>query len=122
MVTGRALGFAYNRGVMSSPARPFLLVRLAAIGAAALVAHAAHAQSAPEGHTPRPAAPEPKVERIVHHDGLSHIEELRVGGRTRSIEVQTRSALPGYEVRPIDPAQDDRRSGAGQRQWRVLAF
>lgn len=72
--------------------------------------------------TARAEAPQPKVERLVHSDGYSRIEELRIGGRTRSIEVQTRSALPGYEVRPIDPAQDDRRSGAGQRQWRVLAF
>ncbi|TSE21483.1 hypothetical protein Talka_00158 [Tepidimonas alkaliphilus] len=72
--------------------------------------------------TPPSGGPEPKVERLIHADGYSRIEELRIGGRTRSIEVQTRSAVPGYEVRPIDPAQDDRRSGAGQRQWRVLAF
>ncbi|MDM7456866.1 MAG: hypothetical protein P3W97_006345 [Tepidimonas sp.] len=95
-----------------------------AIGVAAvLLACAATAQ--PAGSPPPTAtamAPEPKVERLVQQDGHSRIEELRVGGQTRSIDVHTRSALPGYEVRPIDPGVEDQRSGAGSRRWRVLAF
>lgn len=81
----------------------------------------AAAQSAPDAAA-TPAAPEPKVERLVHQDGHSRIEELRVGGQTRSIDVRTRSAVPGYEVRPIDPGVGDERSGAGSRRWRVLDF
>lgn len=104
---------------MSAPALARRRALLVATCAAACGLAAAQPAAAPAA---TPGAPEPKVERLVHGDGLSRIAELRVGGRTRSIEVQTRSALPGYEVRPIDPAQDDRRSGAGQRQWRVLAF
>lgn len=104
---------------MSIFAPPLCIRRWLPALACAALAGFAHAQPAPQASDPRP---EPKVERFVHHDGLSRIEELRIGGRTRSIEVQTRSGLAGYEVRPIDPAQDDRRSGAGQRQWRVMAF
>ncbi|MCS6811079.1 MAG: hypothetical protein NZ694_07430 [Tepidimonas sp.] len=101
---------------------PYLYLRLALPALLGLsVACAAHAQSAPTAAAAT-AAPEPKVERLVHQDGYSRIEELRIGGRTRSIEVQTRSGLAGYEVRPLDPGQDDQRSGAGQRRWRVLAF
>ncbi|MFN3612443.1 hypothetical protein [Tepidimonas sp.] len=93
-----------------------------ALGVAAVlftcVATAQTADSAPAAAT----APEPKVERLLHQDGHSRIEELRVGGQTRSIDVRTRSALPGYEIRPIDPGVADERSGAGSRRWRVLAF
>lgn len=93
-----------------------------ALGVAAVLfacsATAQPADSAPAAAT----APEPKVERLVHQDGHSRIEELRVRGQTRTIDVRTRSALPGYEVRPIDPGVGDERSGAGSRRWRVLAF
>jgi len=81
----------------------------------------AAAQSAPDAAATATAT-EPKVERLVQQDGLSRIEELRVGGQTRSIDVHTRSAVPGYEVRPIDPGVSDDRSGAGSRRWRVLDF
>jgi len=66
--------------------------------------------------------PEPTTERIVHHDAGSRIEELRVGGQTRSIEVETNSRVPGYRVQPIDPAQSPNKSGAGKSSWRVLNF
>ncbi len=95
-------------------------VALLGLGGAALV----NAQPAGVAGTepPAPRYPEPKVERLVHADGLSRVEELRVGGQTRRIEVQTRSAVPGYEVRPIDGARSDEMSGAGMRRWRVVQF
>ena len=66
---------------------------------------------------------EQKTERIVHHDAGSRIEELRVGGQTRSIEVQTNSRVPGYQVQPIDPARSpDDKGPAGKSSWRVLTF
>ncbi len=84
----------------------------------------AHAQpgGAADAEPPAPRFPEPKVERLVHGDGLSRVEELRIGGQTRRIEVQTRSALPGYDVQPIDGARSDELSGAGTRRWRLLRF
>ena len=64
-----------------------------------------------------------KVDRIMHHDSGSRIAELRIGGITRHIEVQTRSGLPAYQVRPLDPARSpDTDHGSGQRSWRMLQF
>ena len=66
---------------------------------------------------------EQKTERITHQDAGSRIEELRVGGQTRSIEVQTNTAVPGYQVQPLDGGQaSDGKSGAGKSSWRVLKF
>lgn len=66
---------------------------------------------------------EQKTERLVHQDAGSRIEELRVGGQTRSIEVQTNSRVPGYQVQPLDPAQaSDGRGSTGKSSWRVLNF
>jgi hypothetical protein len=87
----------------------------------AMSASAAWAQP-PVSDAPASTAIEPKVERAVLQEGYTRIEELRIGGQTRSIDVQTRSAVPGYEVRPIDPALPNERSGAGTRRWRVLRF
>lgn len=95
-------------------------LRPAVVATLVLTSGISAAQGAPQTSTR--AAVEPKVERFVHQDGYSRIEELRVGGLTRSIGVQTRSAVPGYEVRPIDPGLADERSGAGKRRWRVLDF
>jgi len=93
-----------------------------AVTVAAALALPCAARAATDPATPQPSAPEPKVERLVHHDGWSRIEELRIGGQTRTIEVRTRSGLPSYEVRPIDPGVSDDRSGAGTRRWRVTDF
>jgi hypothetical protein len=66
---------------------------------------------------------EPKTERIIHHDRGSRIEELRVGGQTRSIQVDTNSQVPGYQVQPIDPSQSNQDKGAaGKSSWRVIKF
>lgn len=97
------------------PARPPLPTLLFVLSAGSAVAQ-------PAAEPPAHRAPEPKVERILHQDGHTRVEELRIGGQTRSIDVRTRSALPGYEVRPIDPGVSDERSGAGSRRWRVLDF
>ena len=67
---------------------------------------------------------EQRTERIVHLDSGSRIEELRVGGQTRSIDVETNSRVPGYQVQPMDPSQvrDGRGSTPGKSSWRVLRF
>jgi hypothetical protein len=66
---------------------------------------------------------EAKSELIVHHDRGSRVEELRVGGQTRSIQVDTNSQVPGYQIQPIDPAQSTQYKGAaGKSSWRVIKF
>lgn len=52
------------------------------------------------------------IERIHVEGGSSHIDELRVGGETRSITVQPKGAFPAYDVQPA----------TGTRAWKVLGF
>ena len=55
-----------------------------------------------------------RIERIVVEDAGSRIDELRVGGETRSITVQPKvgGKLPAYEVRPNN----------GTRVWNLGRF
>ncbi|MEY2682930.1 MAG: hypothetical protein RJA09_74 [Pseudomonadota bacterium] len=94
-----------------------------------LGAATAQAPAAPTDSTPatRSTAIEQNAQRITHHDSGSRIEEVRVGGETRSIEVETNSRVPGYHVQPVGgPAAADNMgqpSGNGGRSaWRVLRF
>ena len=55
-----------------------------------------------------------RIERIVVEDAGSRIDELHVGGETRSITVQPKASgkLPAYEVRPNN----------GTRVWNLGRF
>jgi hypothetical protein len=73
----------------------------------------------------------PKVERIVHQDAGSVVQELKVGGETTRIEVQTQADVPGYQVAPTHATQgpanpDGQRTGtagsAGRATWRLFNF
>lgn len=52
------------------------------------------------------------IERIHMEGGTSSIDELRVGGETRSITVQPKGGMPAYDVQPV----------TGTRAWKVLGF
>lgn len=71
------------------------------------------------------AADEAKVmERITHEDAGTRIDELRVGGQTRSIDVQPKNGAPAYEIAPqptVDTANDGKGS-SGRSRWRILSF
>ena len=90
-----------------------------------LSALACVAQAQP-GATPAasaPAAIEQRAEVITHEDAGSRIDELRVGGQTRRIEVHTKSALPAYQVQPLDASpQEGTQRGAGKSSWRLVDF
>jgi hypothetical protein len=71
------------------------------------------------------------VERIVHEDAGSRVQELKVGGQTKQIEVQTKTDLPAYQINPADAVQgpanpDGQRTGnagsAGRATWRLFKF
>ncbi|HEX5806366.1 MAG TPA: hypothetical protein VFY31_08540 [Macromonas sp.] len=87
-----------------------------------------HALAQAPAAAPAPAAAvEPKSEHITHEDAGSRIEELRVGGQTRSIDVQPKTDVPGYQVKPIDPTRTPEGSGPGatpegKSSWRLLNF
>ena len=72
------------------------------------------AASLPTATTAMPAqAPtEQRVERIHLEDGGSIIDELRIGGETKSINVQPKGGMPAYQVGPV----------SGERSWKVLGF
>lgn len=78
---------------------------------------------------PAPAPAEPRVERIVHEDEGSRIEELRVRGTTQRISVQPKvGTAKGYEILVGDGSRDlgegvnTSRGAAGKRVWNVLSF
>ena len=71
-----------------------------------------------------PGRTEQKVEHIRHEDAGSRIDELRVGGETKSITVQPKGKAPAYDVDPgssnRNPAATDRERGSGG--WKILGF
>ena len=58
------------------------------------------------------AGVEKRTERIRIEDASTSIDELRVGGETRSIMVQPKGDMPSYQVQP----------GSGQRSWKIAIF
>ena len=58
------------------------------------------------------AGVEKRTERIRIEDASTSIDELRVGGETRSITVQPKGDMPSYQVQP----------GNGQRSWKIAIF
>lgn len=55
---------------------------------------------------------EQRSERIHLEDKGSVIDELRVGGETKSIDVQPKGGMPAYQVAPA----------SGQRSWKIMGF
>ncbi|WP_372657080.1 hypothetical protein [Hydrogenophaga sp.] len=94
----------------------------------ALLASAAHAQTPPAATDEAPGRPSSRVERITHEDALARVDELRVGGETKSIEVQPKNGLPGYQITPAQGGENlsegwgQRGGSTGKSSWRVLSF
>jgi len=71
-----------------------------------------------------------KLQRIVVEDAGTRVEEARVGGVTRQIEVQPKTGAPAYQIQPTTvqgpatPASErtGQPGGAGRSTWRVLSF
>lgn len=71
-----------------------------------------------------------RTERLQHEDRGSRIDELRVGGTTRSIAVQPKnSEMPAYDVQPQGGERGNLqvpRTGSdgtvGNRVWNMLKF
>ena len=66
---------------------------------------------------------EKRTEHIVVEDKGSRIEELRVGGETKTITVQPKGGMPAYEVLPENGTSGNANGGTtGSRVWKVLGF
>ena len=67
-----------------------------------------------------------RVERIRIEDEGSRVDELRVGGQTRSITVTPKvSDMPAYEVQPSEGVRNRSRSSSdttGARVWNIRKF
>lgn len=110
--------------MLSTPSLAVGLVLLGASLAPAALAQAV-APSAPAATRAQDPALEPgrsnqTTERIRTEDAGSRIDELRVGGQTRSIVVQPKLDVPAYEVRPTDARGGSDHGGA--RVWNFLRF
>ena len=75
------------------------------------------AQAPAAGQNP-PTAPasaggiEARTERLHHEDSGAKIDELRVGGETKTIDVTPKGGLPAYQIQPT----------TGARSWKILDF
>ncbi|WP_342129160.1 hypothetical protein [Hydrogenophaga sp. OTU3427] len=101
-------------------------ITISALLLSACAATGTLAQSAP-ATTTAPQGVEQKTERIQHKDAGSQIDELRVGGETRRIDVSTQTDVPAYQVAPQSaneaPASGGQRTGsAGRTSWRMFNF
>ena len=93
-------------------------------------------QTAPDVHDQLlnkapPSRVDQRIEHIRVEDGGSRVDELRVGGETKSIKVQPKTAgggVPEYEVLPNNGTRDGgpSRSGAdtitAPRVWTLRKF
>jgi len=98
----------------------FALATASVAGAQTTSPEAVPAESAP-------AAKSERIERITHEDELSRIDELRVGGPTRSIEVQPKIGAPAYESAPAPGGADlsdsaSQGGSTGKSRWRIFNF
>ena len=115
---------------MFTPLKPQHLARAAAlllVGAAAMAQAQtpATAQTAPAENAP--VARSEQIERITHEDALSRVDELRVGGQTRSIEVTPKNGAPAYEIAPAPGGADlsegsSSNGSTGKSRWRIFNF
>jgi len=73
----------------------------------------AAATSAPAATAPvaRPNV-EQRTEHIHLEDNSAVIDEVRVGGETKRIDVKPKGGMPAYQVAPT----------SGERSWKVLGF
>ena len=108
--------------------KPALAVRGLLVAALAIAQGPVGAATAPVRDAPVLDSRTQRVEHIQHEDASNRVNELRVGGETRSISVQPKSGVPAYEVRPADPSgtgASSREAGpgsAGPRVWKMLQF
>jgi len=55
---------------------------------------------------------EKRTERIHVEDADTSIDELRIGGETKTIDVKPKGGMPAYKVQPT----------TGERSWKILDF
>jgi hypothetical protein len=93
--------------------RATLLFSLCLAVAGATSAQSAKPLLAASAADNKTAAPlEQRAERIHVEDASSRIDELRIGGETKTIMVQPKGRMPAYQVQPV----------SGERSWKIANF
>lgn len=100
--------------------RPWAVFASILIGLVAQAQTAAVPVPAP-APAPAPQGKEQKYERIVHEDGGSKVEEVRVGGQTQSITVQSKLGGEPYEIKPASTGKTDSAT-SGKAMWNIGKF
>lgn len=110
---------------MTKTSTPVLVSLVLALGASG----ACLAQTPPAQPAAADTPMEQRAERIRVEDAGSRIDELRVGGQTRSITVQPKGNMPQYDILPSSanraPSTGERNSASasgGTRVWKILGF
>ncbi len=99
-----------------------------ALLAGLVLASTAQAQILPVEQPPQPVSPRDRIERITNEDALTRIDEVRVGGETKSIDVQPKNGAPAYQINPDSSGSATSETGgkrtgnAGRSSWRILNF
>ena len=116
---------------MLKPIRLPFFARLSVLSLALATLGAVHGE-APAAAQPvpadsAPAKPSALIERISHEDALARVDELRVSGQTRSIEVTPKNGAPAYEIAPAAGGADlsdnsTAQGSAGKSRWRLFSF
>ena len=55
---------------------------------------------------------EKRAERLHVEDSGAKIDELRIGGETKTIDVTPKGGMPAYQIQPT----------TGARSWKILGF
>jgi hypothetical protein len=58
------------------------------------------------------ASIEKRTERLHLEDSGVKIDELRIGGETKTIDVMPKGGMPAYQIQPT----------TGARSWKILGF
>lgn len=105
---------AQRRFYNAPPMRPLLLTTLLLTCLSTSWAQSPAPAAAPvEGAQTTARTPvEKRVERIQIEDEGARIDELRIGGETKTITVQPKGGMPAYDVKPA----------SGERSWKVFGF
>ena len=92
-----------------------LTLSLSSISPCWAQAPAAAPAPASDNKTPTASTTSPvekRVDRIHVEDAGAKIDELRIGGETKTIEVQPKGRMPAYQIAPA----------SGERSWKILGF
>ncbi len=102
-----------NTTLFRLPFRCFSLTGMLLVGTLALAQTPAAlpGTNTPTTPTERPGV-EQRTERIHIEDNSTIIDEVRIGGETKSIDVKPKGVMPAYQVAPT----------SGERSWKVLGF